>query len=365
MTYALGSFLNEATDFRRAQGQRYPLRATLAMIILAILDGANGYREFARFMKHHQELLVEAFALRHGVPSHVTIRTILRGLDLKQLSQRFFAWMQPLVVLPPEEGPTWLSADGKSMRSTVANAGNALQNFVSVVSLFAHHSNLVLAQQEFQNKKSHEPEVVRHLIEQLQLRDVVLVLDALHCKKKTLELILNTHNHFLIQVKRNTPALYQAIAEVEAAPIDSCTSSEQGRGRLEHRHVQLYDHVATLPKAWPGIQRLIKVRRWGQRQGQPYEQEHYYICSLPLNEAQVFAQRIRDHWKIENALHWTKDVQLREDRSTIRQHQPAAILSLLNSAALNLLRLHGFKPTKDVLYTFTRNVKELINLVRT
>lgn len=183
MTYDLGSFLNEATDFRRAQGQRYPLRATLALIILAILDGANGYREFARFMKQHKELLVETFELKHGVPSHVTIRTILRGLDVGQLSRRFFEWMRPQVVLPPQEGLTWLSADGKSLRSTVANGGNALQNFVSVVSLFAHHSELVLAQQDFQNKKSHEAEVVCQLIEQLQLRNVVVVLDALHCKK--------------------------------------------------------------------------------------------------------------------------------------------------------------------------------------
>lgn len=188
----------------------------------------------------------------------------------------------------------------------------------------------------------------------------------MHCiVKKTLELILRTDNHFLIQVKRNARSVYRAIAEVQVEPLDTYCSCEQVRGRLEQRQVQLYHEVTTIPKAWPGIQRLIKVRRSGHRQGRPYEQEHYYICSLPLDDAQLFAQHIRDHWKIENALHWVKDVRLREDQSTIRQHRPAALLSLLNSAALNLLRQKGRQPTKDLLYAFTRNVKELVNLFRT
>jgi DDE_Tnp_1-associated len=153
----------------------------LSMIIMSIISGAKGYREFGRFMKANQDSLIECFKLKHGVPSHVTIRAILRKLDLDTLTKSFRAWMS---VCASPDSTEWLAIDGKSLSSTVTNPNDSLQNFVSVVSVFAQHSGLVYDLQAFENGKAFEPRIVRQLIRRLGLKDVVFTLDALHCQKK-------------------------------------------------------------------------------------------------------------------------------------------------------------------------------------
>ena len=181
MEYNLQDFLSKVKDYRRGAGQRYPLWAVLSMIIMSIISGAKGYREFGRFMKANQESLIECFKLKHGVHSHVTIRAILRKLDLYTLTKSFRSWMS---LCSPPDSAEWLAIDGKSLSSTVTNPNDSLQNFVSVVSVFAQHSGLVYDLQAFENGKAFEPRIVRQLIRRLGLKDAVFTLDALHCQKK-------------------------------------------------------------------------------------------------------------------------------------------------------------------------------------
>lgn len=181
MEYPLSNFLSSLPDFRRSQGLRYPLDKTLLMIIMSIINGAKGYREMARFMKHHESTLIKQLDLKHGVPSHVSIRSVLMGIDLSVFNEKFLSWMSSELSSPKDK---WLSMDGKSIRSTVNNPGNELQNFVQVVNIFTHNSNLVIGQKAYMNNKAQEAESVRQLIKDLDKQGLYICLDALHCQKK-------------------------------------------------------------------------------------------------------------------------------------------------------------------------------------
>lgn len=181
MNYSLTSFLQTVEDFRRPQGQRYPLDKVLLMIVMSIINGASGYREMSRFMEHHQSNLEKLLNLKHGVPSHVSIREILLGIDLEAFNKSFLKWMESELDKPEQK---WVSMDGKAIRSTIKKADNKLKDFVQVVSIFTHNSELVIGQKSFMNKKGIEPECVRQLIQQLDKSGIYICLDALHCKKK-------------------------------------------------------------------------------------------------------------------------------------------------------------------------------------
>lgn len=73
--------------------------------------------------------------------------------------------------------------DGKSLRSTCVNHDDAQQNFMGVVSIYSQHQQVVIAQQDYQNKKESEISVVQHLLETLGIREVIFTFDALHCQK--------------------------------------------------------------------------------------------------------------------------------------------------------------------------------------
>ncbi len=131
---------------------------------------------------------------------------------------------------------------------------------------------------------------------------------------------------------------------------------------MEHRRVELYTNQMELPKGWHGIERIVRVKRWGQRKGKPFEQTAYYILSKPINSARSVGKGIRGHWGIENRLHWTKDVLIGEDRMAITDPNAATVIAFLNTTALNLLQLAGFKPIKDSFAKFANKVNELYNL---
>lgn len=168
----------------------------------------------------------------------------------------------------------------------------------------------------------------------------------------------------MVQVKQNCRKLWQTIAlyTALAMPISTCEYYEERHGRQVWRRVELYDNQAEIPKDWKGIQRLAKVRRWGTRNKEPFEELAFYVLSKPLNSAALVSAAIQDHWSIENKLHWVKDVNMGEDDMSIVEPSTAAVLVYLNNAAFNILKLNGHKPVKDTFAKIANKVKELYRL---
>lgn len=185
MEKTLLDYLSELEDPRTPEGQRHPLKLVLVIAIMGTISGCDGYRSLGDFAKRHKMALIAAFGLkRWRVPSFSTIRRVIMSLDFKLFSDLFYQWASTQV--PVEEGE-WLSVDGKSIKGTVTNANDALQNFVSVVGVFRSRKGLSLHSGTFNSKKESEIGVVRELIQLLGLQDVVFTMDALHCQKKQLK----------------------------------------------------------------------------------------------------------------------------------------------------------------------------------
>jgi hypothetical protein len=178
---SLLTFLSAVEDPRRKQGQRYRNSAMLTIIIMCALRNKFGYREIGRFCENNRKKLLKLFKFKNGrVPSYVTIRAFIKEIDFKSLQSAFHQWTKEYVKL--EEGE-WISIDGKCIRSTVSDYSNEYQNFVSLVSLFCRKREQVLLVERVENKKSSEIQAVEHLLDILDLKGMVLTMDALHCKK--------------------------------------------------------------------------------------------------------------------------------------------------------------------------------------
>lgn len=177
-------------------------------------------------------------------------------------------------------------------------------------------------------------------------------------------MILSLKCHFLVQVKRNCRKLWETIAlyTALAQPISTCEYYEGGHGRQVCRRVELYENQAQLPKGWNGIQRLVKVRRWGTRNQKGFHEVTFYALSKPLNPAALVAQAVQQHWGIENNLHWVKDVNLNEDYMALLDKNMVSLLVYMNNIALSVLKMAGYKPIRDTFAKFANKVKELINL---
>lgn len=140
-------------------------------------------------MERHAWEFVRLFGFRHGVPGFVTIRDVLGRLDFEALNQQFQAWLgqhthQPHTPRQADGPQEAYSLDGKSLKSTLKDYPESYQDFVAMVHVFSHQSNLVVGLEAFHNGKQGEAQVVRELIEKLNLKGAILTMDALHCQKK-------------------------------------------------------------------------------------------------------------------------------------------------------------------------------------
>ena len=170
--------------------------------------------------------------------------------------------------------------------------------------------------------------------------------------------------HFLCQVKRNCRKLWESIALYTALshPIASCEYYDNSHGYQVNRRIELYDNQADIPFGWNGIQRLVKVRRWGYRAEEFFDERAFYVLSKPIDSAAVVANAIQGHWSVENNLYWIKDVNLGEDDMTLTDPGMATILAYLNNVAINILARAGRKPSKDTFAKISNKVNELIKL---
>jgi predicted transposase YbfD/YdcC len=180
--------------------------------------------------------------------------------------------------------------------------------------------------------------------------------------KKTVAQIIDSGNDYLITVKGNQPKLFEQLQTQfeQASPASIDQQTEQTRDRHTQRTVSVLDTVVGLDPQWLGVQRLIRVERVGTRANQPYQETMFYISSLQL-DAPGFAQRIRQHWHIENRLHWVKDVVLKEDQAPLCDGHALTNFAIVRTIALNLFRQHGFDSITQGLRRLAHDIPTLFS----
>lgn len=182
-TFDLIEQVKQFPDYRKGKGKRHALWLVMMLVLLGTLCGYRGYRPLADFSQQHWQSLCELFELPTDtrMPSYSTFRRILQRVDFEPIVELFNQWSQRFIQLME---PTWVAADGKSIKSTLTDYSQSYQNFVTTVCAFTHQTGVVLHLQVMDNKQTSEIEVVRQLIGALAGQPIVFTLDALHCQKK-------------------------------------------------------------------------------------------------------------------------------------------------------------------------------------
>ena len=165
--------------------------------------------------------------------------------------------------------------------------------------------------------------------------------------KKTFQIVQQTGNDLIVQLKSNQKALLDRVVGLAASaqPTEFDFSRTKARNRQEDRRVEVFAPGPVIDGKWAvHVAAVVRVTRqtlirsaktglWKRR-----EDISYYVSSVML-AAKTFASAIRDHWAIENQNHWVRDVTLAEDASRIRVNP--GIMARLRSQALNIARANG------------------------
>ena len=258
------------------------------------------------------------------------------ALDPEELEKGFVAWVSSIARLTAGEV---VAIDGKALRGTSESGKKAI---VHMVSAWANTNGLVLAQRKV-DEKSNGITAIPKLSEALELSGTVVAIDAMGCQRSIAAKIVEKKADYILAVKENQGHLLEEIedsfqmlaADAVAEEIDC------GHGRVESRRCSAIADLSLVEKAaaWARLQGLVRIEaeRYRKATGKTERETRFYITSLKPDAARL-NRAIRQHWGIENKLHWTLDVSFGEDLDRKRTGHAAQNFSILNRIALNLLQ---------------------------
>jgi predicted transposase YbfD/YdcC len=312
----------------------------VVVAICGTLAGADTWADIERFGNDRLAWLRTFLRLEGGVPSHDTFGRVFALLDPAELVACIQRWLDDL----GREIGKHIAIDGKTLRGSgdKAAAGNPLH----LVSAWASEARLTLGQVAV-DSKSNEITAIPLLLELLDLKGAIVTIDAMGCQKDIAAKIVASGGDYVLALKGNQEKLHQAVDEaftvalesrVRPASMTRHTTTETNRGRQERREYTVLPAPASLPGLadWKGLATLVMVLRITRIDGQEKGEVSYFLSSLPP-KVKTLAKVIRQHWSIENSLHWVLDVTFSEDKSRIRKQHAPQTAAMLRRLAVSIL----------------------------
>jgi predicted transposase YbfD/YdcC len=317
-------------DDPRAANARHDLVELLFVALLACLCGAQSCEDMCEFGRSKEGLLRQFLTLKHGIPSHDTFSRVFRLIDPVAFERAFREFMAKFAGAVSGV----VALDGKALRRAYEKGMSHMPRMM--VGAFAAETRLALAGRAAPGQD--EKAAALQLIDLLSLKRCVVTADALHCHAAMAQRIIAKEGDYALRLKANQPTLLaEAEAALRGAGIKRASAHGMRLGVIETRKAAVAPAAAMAVRTgFPGLKAVARLRI--ERQGQEPE-ERFYLLSRRFTPQRVIAIA-RQHWAIENQMHWTLDTVFAEDDARNRKDNAPENLAILRRLALNVARLH-------------------------
>jgi len=363
--------LKTVGDKRKARGKRYSAALVLALSVVAKLGGEDEPAGMAEWVQLRAGPLRASLGLkRERLPHAATYRRVLgEAIDIEELEQvvgAFFGQCQ--------QKEEQLAIDGKTMRGTIEPGQTS---GVHLLAVYAVGTGVVLNEVNVALKEN-EISAAPKVLAAVDIKGKVISGDAMFTQRDLSQQIIDSGGQYVWKVKDNQPTLRADIERLfgpERVPLGSAplrtdfqvaTSTTKGHGRLE-KYTLTASALLNETDDWPALGQVFQLERvvTSLKSGKTTREVAYGITSL--SPAAASPRRLltinRQHWAIENKLHYCRDVTFHEDECALRRGHAAQAIALLNNLVLGLLRVRGFSAILSARRRFSARPLEALALV--
>jgi len=341
-------------DPRLERNCLYTIPEILLITFLAVICGAEGWQDVENYGKAKIDYLRRYLDYRNGIPSDDTIRRFFRAIDPEHFKKIFCQWVKSIANVVDAKV---IAIDGKSSRRSY----DGDEKMLHMVSAFATAARIVLGQERVSDK-SNEITAIPKLLELLDVKGHIVTIDAMGCQYAIADKIITKEGDYIFSLKGNQGNLSEDVdlyfnSKIPAKNLSSCIDYDKGHGRLETRECFVCNDVQWLRDRhpyWKTIHSIIKINstREFQDSKKTTQETRYYISSLKNTAPNAVLQAIRQHWGVENTLHWILDMSFNEDYSRIRKENAPQVMAIIRHIALNLLQ--SGKPKRQSIKGFRK-----------
>ncbi len=329
-------FFKKVPDFRMDRRKLHKLSDILMLSLCAVVSGAEDFEDMENYGKQKEAFLRQFLELANGIPSHDTINRVYKHLDQHKFGESLYEWSGELLDFMDYYQ---LTIDGKVVRST-AEAGKK-HSGICLVSAWAEKQRLVLGQRKV-DSKSNEKTAIPALLDSLDLQHALVSIDAVACSEPIAHKITGKGGDYLLALKKNQKQLYEQVSEHMEKHKPHLSKDEWvdfSSGRIDKRTCYVLEKLDVVDDlaGWPSVKRVVMVEARREKNGKVQEQTRFYLSSW-AGDAAGFNRAVRNHWGIENNLHWMLDVVFQEDQSRTRKGNAVENLATLRKTALQVLQ---------------------------
>ena len=333
---------SELDDPRCDYKVEHNLLDILVITICALIGCAESWEDIELYARSKEAWLREFLGLPNGIPSHDTFRRVFTLINPKQFERCFSRWIGQWL---GGSHPDCVAIDGKTLRRSFDHKRKLSP--IHLVSAWASENRLALGQVAV-DSKSNEITAIPELLAALDLTGSLVTIDAMGCQKDIARKIVDQDADYVLALKGNQKKTFQAVKDwfepnafQSPWPLSPCHDGfDESHGRLQRRRfvVNAVPPELAIVQEWPKIKSIIAVesiRRVGNEEMTC--EIRYFISSTEPTDSRI-PTAIRQHWSIENSLHWVLDVTFGEDNSRIRDRNACENLALLRKIAINLIQ---------------------------
>jgi predicted transposase YbfD/YdcC len=322
----------------RSRNIKHPLVSILFIAICATVGGANDFVAIEQFGIAHMDWFVQLIQLPFGIPSHDTFNRIFSLICNVQLNSLLLLWLADCNATFDEQ----ISIDAKTVKAQSSGCP------LTILRAWSSKNSSVLAQMKV-NQCTNEISVIPKLLALLDLKGKVVTIDAIGTQKKIVDQIVEGGGEYLLPVKGNQGTLHQDLKvfldDLSDGAFDHHVgytyheTIEKGHGRIEIRRCWATDCVGWIQqkREWEKLTSIALIEVKIIKKGKVSCGRRYFISSLSADAQRILAT-VRNHWSIENQLHWSLDTTLEEDKSTVRKWHAPLNIATIKSVAFSLLK---------------------------
>jgi predicted transposase YbfD/YdcC len=315
---------------------QYPLDEILFLTISSIISGWHEEWEDIVFFGENKLVWLQKFyPYQNGIPSHDVLNKLFNRLYTKEFNLCFMKWVNSIA---SKTGDRVIPIDGKTIKGMASRFSDSK---LHIVSAFCSKNGLCLGQIKV-DSKSNEITAIPELLDLIAVKGCIITIDAMGCQKEIAKKVIKKEADYILMVKENQAELKEQIEKVFSIQKAEMIAIQEDldHGRIEKRTCEVITKLDFLDtkENWVGLRSIIKItsERTIKRTDIYSCETRYYISSLHGDAAWI-NNSIRSHGAIENNLHWSLDVIMKEDGQLNHVGNAAQNMNMMKKMALGML----------------------------
>ena len=340
--------LKTLTDSRIKKKTKFKIWDIIICTILAVLFNANDWEDVHDFVENHYKWLREFLLMTGGVPCTKTYERVFAIIDSKELESIFTEFLLTFSLSSTDNDI--INIDGRVNRGSSRNETryNDKVKPLNVLNAYSNKYGICLASEQIDDK-TNEITAIPDILKRFNVKGNVITWDALNTQTDNVEAVVSLKGDYVVPIKGNQGNFYNDLilyfdekklemikaGQTRTAYLDY--KEKRGENLIHYEYYQTEDVKWYFDrKKWKKLNSIGLVKKTIETSQETKVEYRYYISSLFLN-IELFSNAIRNHWSVENKLHWHLDFTFKQDDNTTVNKKALMNLELVKKLCLGIL----------------------------